>query len=72
MMRADGLNLIDSRGLRHSFVISRPKALMKRIGVGGCVGRVICKKGTNWNIAVSGTAILQFVTRDLRLSEDHF
>jgi len=35
MMRADGLSLIDSRVPGHSFVISRPKVLMKRIGFGG-------------------------------------
>ena len=37
MLSTDGLNLIDSLRKGHSFVISRPNALTKRIALVGCL-----------------------------------
>ena len=68
MMHADGLSLIDSRVPGHSFVISRPKVLMKRIGFGGrgqFVSNVETARETLaiCNITVTGTGSLRFVKR---------
>jgi len=57
MMHADGLSLIDSRVPGHSFVISRPKALMKRIGFGGCGQFVSNVENARETLAICNIAV---------------